>query len=63
MSGFETLSLRNTKQLAKFRSIDLNGTTDICRRIVTGIAAVYRSENDIISFIQYSVWRQVQSLL
>jgi hypothetical protein len=23
MSGFETLSLRNTKQLAQFRSIDL----------------------------------------
>jgi len=35
MSGFVTLSLRNTKQLAQFRSIDLKGSTDICRRILS----------------------------
>jgi len=35
MSDFETLSLRDTQQLAQFRSIDLKGTTDICRRILS----------------------------
>ena len=48
MSGFETLSLRNTKQLAQFRSIDLKGTTDICRRTLTFIAALLRTENEIV---------------